>query len=247
MDWLKKATELKARNQAFVVASITEIKGSTPREVGSQMLIEASGSFCGTIGGGNLEKLVIEKAQDLLNTKVSQKVQYPLSSKAEQCCGGWVEIFFSVHSSLTPLYVFGAGHVGQAVVRVLKDSPFQIHLVDARVEWLSQISDSSVVIHTNYDSLHIRENSYVAIMTHSHDLDFEILKKAIQAGPKYLGLIGSETKWQRFSERLMKENFTKAQIESVWCPFGLPIGGKSPTEVAVSLAAQILQMHHEAI
>ena len=247
MDLLVKAADLKNRNQAFVIASITEIKGSTPREVGSQMLIEASGQFIGTIGGGNLEKLVIEKAQELLKTNVSQKVQYPLSSKAEQCCGGWVEVFFSVYTKKTPLYIFGAGHVGQAIVRVLKDSPFQLHVVDSRPEWLSQIQDPSIVQISDVDSVVVSSNSYVAIMTHSHDLDYAILQKCLHQKPKYLGLIGSETKWQRFSERLSKENYSKAQIESVWCPMGISIGGKSPTEVAVSLAAQILQMHHEHV
>jgi len=150
------------------------------------------------------------------------------------------------------LLLFGAGHVAQALCQVLEGTPFTVELVDERQEWLEREGlPASVHRHEEAGedfiaSAHFDpERTYVAIMTHQHDLDQALVAALIDKPVRYLGLIGSKAKWHRFQARLEQRGFTRTQLDRVKCPIGLPIGGKSPREVAISVAAELLQRYHQ--
>jgi xanthine dehydrogenase accessory factor len=253
-NWISKLEDLRKEGRPFVSITVTQCTGSTPREPGAKMLVLGDGSFLGTIGGGHLEQLAIEDALKLLDAPLSKTVRYPLGAKTGQCCGGTVDLFFEVLNNGPKLYLFGAGHVGQAICRTLSGTPFTVHLIDEREEWVnSREIPQDVVRHkgewedfvdqAQWDA----ERTYAAIMTFRHDMDFMILEEILkkQRPFRYLGLIGSLGKRARFEQRLLARSFDPQRLTCFQCPIGISIGGKAPQEVAISFAADLLRIHYE--
>lgn len=249
-DWISVLQNLKQKAQPVALVTIIKTLGSTPRDVGTKLLV-TDAEFFGTIGGGQLEDLVIEKAREVLKTQQApERVPFPLCLKANQCCGGFVEVLIETFNTGPQLLIFGAGHVAQAIAKTLEATPFQVHMVDGRNEWLEK-AGSSVIKHKDSGQEFIDqyaswnpEKTYSVVMTYDHDLDQELIEKLLSKKMKYLGLIGSHTKWQRFQKRFLEKGLTPESFSKVHCPVGLPIGGKTPQEVAISFAAEIIQLHH---
>jgi xanthine dehydrogenase accessory factor len=252
-DWISALQELKKTSEPAALVTIIKAKGSTPRDIGTKILVTEK-EFYGTIGGGQLEELVIQQAREVLRTRQApERIPFPLCLKANQCCGGFVEVFVETINTGPQLLIFGAGHVGQAIAKTLEGSPFQVHMIDPRTEWLTK-TPSSVTQHEckGFDFIESfpqwsSEKTYAVVMTYDHDLDQALIEKLTSQKTKYLGLIGSKTKWQRFQKRLLENGLTAETLEKVRCPIGLPIGGKTPAEVAISFAAEIVQIQNEVL
>ncbi len=249
--WAHKLEELEKEGQAVAIVTVVSVSGSTPCALGAKMLVLADGRFFGTVGGGHLERLALDDARACIQAGEPKRFRYPLGAKAGQCCGGVVETFVELGGIGPSLYLFGAGHVGQAVARTLAGTPFQVHVIDEREEWMADgILPAQARRHACPWDEFVREATwdpssvYVAVMTHRHDTDQEIIGALLDKPTRYLGLIGSRTKWARFKERLSARGATEEQLARVHCPIGLDIGGKAPQEVAVSIAAEVLKVHH---
>ena len=246
-DWVGQVEKLKKQSKPLSLVTVAAVEGSAPREVGAKMMVLEDGTFFGTIGGGNLELLVIEEAKKLLSEGRSEKVRFPLGAKTGQCCGGIVEILFESLNTGPKLYVFGAGHVGQAIARTLTGSAFTVHVIDEREEWITQLPNDVIphlidpeifISQTQFDP----KKSYCVILTHRHDLDETLLNLLLKREVHYLGLIGSESKWQRFQQRLLAKGVTQEKLDFVKCPIGIGNFGKAPSEIAISFGAELLQL-----
>lgn len=252
-NWILKLEELRTEGKPVAVVTVTQCSGSTPRETGAKMLVLPNGEFFGTIGGGHLEQLAIEDAKKSFVNKISQVIKYPLGAKTGQCCGGVVELLFEVINSGPRLYLFGAGHVGQAVCRTLIGTPFVVHVIDERAEWIESPALPKEVIrhHAQWDEVLAEadwdsQNNYAAVMTHRHDMDQDIIAALIKRPTRYIGLIGSRAKWERFKQRLTARGVLASDLEKVRCPIGIALGGgKAPQEIAVSVAAELIRIHYE--
>ncbi len=250
-DWIGQIDQLKRRSRPVVLVTVAGVEGSAPREIGAKILVLKDGTFFGTIGGGNLERLAIEEAQKLIDSGNSTKIRFPLGAKTGQCCGGVVELLFESLNTGPQLYIFGAGHVGQALSRALNDSAFTVHVIDERQEWISQLP-SGVIGHCLDPEIFISQNqfspthSYFVIMTHQHDLDETLVRLLLNQPHVYLGLIGSEAKWTRFQQRLSARGIAEEQTKKVKCPVGIKNFGKSPSEIAISIGAEILMLHYKS-
>ncbi len=247
-DWISKLEAFKDENQPFVMVTVVSSKGSTPRKPGTRMLIKKDLQFWGTIGGGKLELLVLTDAQKCIQTGESQLISYNLCEKTGQCCGGVVEVFMEVFNTQIDFYIFGAGHVGQSLAQVMDGTEFRVHLVDDRKKWIEsdQLPESvnkyactwtDFVEKTKWN----KEKSCVLIATPSHETDLEIVAYMLHQPHLYLGLIGSRSKWIKFQQKLINKGFVSEQLKSVRCPVGLDIGGNSPREIAISVAAELLK------
>ena len=250
-DWISKLTELKDQGLSFVIATIVNFKGSTPRESGTKMIIMPDKRIFGTIGGGQLEKRVIDDAVSCFENRKSRLIHYPLTIENDQLCGGEVDVYFEVERIGPHLYLFGAGHVGQALCQALDGTPFTVHLVDDREEWVFSESLPKRVIpkHMKWNEFINNakwdpDKTYIAIMTPGHHLDQDVLQNTIGKPHKYLGLMGSPQKWKEIQSNLVNEGISKTELEKVKCPIGLPIGGKSPKEIAVSIASELIKTHY---
>jgi len=251
MDWLAHLQEAHNKNQSCALVTLIGLAGSAPREVGAKMLIFTDGRIQGTVGGGQFEHQIIREAQKHL-TQISSPTavftqDYPLSVKTQQCCGGTVQVLFEIFPAQNSLYIFGAGHVGQALCEVMSGLSFHMHLVDEREEWIySEKVPASIhkIHHRPMEFAKSREwksSDSIVVLTHSHDLDFELVDFFCVQSIKFLGLIGSETKWTQMRKKLQNQNRTPEQIEKIRCPIGLKIGGKNPKEVAISIAGELIQ------
>lgn len=256
-DWISKLDELRRASTPVVSVTVTGGTGSTPRDAGAKMLVledgGTGGNFFGTIGGGHLEMLAIEDARKLLAAGVSKAVRYPLGAKTGQCCGGVVDLFFEVLNTGPDLYLFGAGHVGQAIARTLQGTPFTVHLIDERPEWVNPpVALPGVVAHEcEWDEFVSsarwdKKKTYVSVMTFRHDLDEKIIEDLLrnERSARYIGLIGSSAKWEKFKQRLTQRGLPVDRLARVISPIGLRTGGKAPQEVAISVAAELLGIHY---
>jgi xanthine dehydrogenase accessory factor len=237
------------------LVTITKCLGSTPCTVGSRMIVTKEKDIFGTIGGGKLEFLAIDKAIKAIEENRIIELTYTLGPEFEQCCGGKVELIIEPMNQSPELFLFGAGHIGVEICQLLKDTPFQVNLIDSRDGWLSNLELEDYVTKCTVnlndfksfkDVVDWGNNCYVLVMTHDHKIDFDIIAMALQNDTKFLGLIGSKTKKVRFNNMLVNELFIKEGMANVVCPIGLEIGGNSPKEIAISVVAQLLKVHYNS-
>lgn len=261
--WFDALHQCQQQGVSYVLVTLLATAGSTPRDGGSKMLVCDDSTF-DTIGGGNLEYIVTQRARELLvaaclsthqnSGKNLQKVEhYPLSSKLAQCCGGATNVLFEVFvGHCQHLAVYGAGHVAQTLIPILAQLPLQIHWIDERQAMFEQALKHSklptnvkcIVSDDAVDGLkHLPEQSWVLIMTHNHQLDYELVSAALKRPDcAYVGMIGSATKARRFCTKLAHHGVNPKAIERLISPAGLlAVPGKEPINVAVSIAAQIMQ------
>lgn len=260
MDWLEALQHLRSSGLPGVLATVSEVRGHSPREAGAKMLVGASETW-GTIGGGNLEATVIDRAREMMaaGVSVTENVEFSLNEHAvtqhgRQCCGGKVRVLLEPFLSLPTVAVFGVGHVGYELGRVLSRLPMRLFLVDSRAEQLlpERLADvtsgaaSVQTVHTPVPDSFLGElpaGSHVFIMSHDHSEDFLLCDAALRRGDLgSVGLIGSKAKWSRFRQKLGAEGYAEAEIDRIQCPIGLPeVTGKAPAVIAVSVAADLLR------
>jgi xanthine dehydrogenase accessory factor len=245
--WLDALAAAERDNQPAVLVTVLAVKGSAPREAGAKMVVSADG-LAGTIGGGNLEYQCEAAARSLLACGADNPSirDFPLGPALGQCCGGHVSVLFEVlRPPALHIGLFGAGHVGRALIKLLADLPCRVTWIDPRPEALpANLPPNVFPVRTAQPELAIAAlptGSLVLVMTHDHQLDLEIVSAALQRpGLRWVGLIGSATKRARFVSRLARRGIA---AENLICPIGLPgIEGKQPAVVALSVAAQILSL-----
>lgn len=256
-SWSEAVSSLKIKGEAFVLLTIIGVHGSAPRNSGTKMVVSTNSTY-DTIGGGHLEFKSIAIAQQLLaDEDKNQHIEhFSLGASLGQCCGGDCSVLFeSFAACKTQIMLFGAGHVGKALTTILAELPCQLKWVDNRreqfpVEMLANAPANieCIVSDNPVDEIaSMPVGSFFIIMTHNHQLDFELCQALLKRGDfAYAGLIGSETKWKRFQHRLKHREFSKQAIEQLTCPIGLSaVPGKRPMEVAVSIAAEIIGLYQK--
>ena len=251
-NWIEKAYELRQRERPFVLVTLIESIGSSPRKVGARMIVLSESECHGTVGGGQGEKLAIEQAMICLREqRASELVDFDLTEKTGQVCGGRVRFLLECWQQSPNVYLFGAGHVGQALAQVLEQTPLRMAVSDARARWLEDPGLGSHVRRMTGDPVELARGirwgaeDSVVIMTHDHALDYELVRTILPCQPGFLGLIGSRGKRANFEKRLLDEGIEPQLIARVLtCPVGLVRAGDSPREIAISLAAQLLAVHY---
>jgi xanthine dehydrogenase accessory factor len=250
-DWFEVVSQLKKQGEGFVLITILGVLGSAPRDSGTKMVVSTDDLF-GTIGGGHLEFKSIAIAHKLLSQqKESQHIEhFSLGASLGQCCGGSTSVLFECFAACqTQIMLFGAGHVGKALTTILADLPCQVKWVDSRHEQFPGHSASNITMITSESPVDeiakMPPGSYYLVMTHNHQLDFELCQALLKRDDfAFAGLIGSQTKWKRFQQRLGHRDFAAQQINQLTCPVGnSSVPGKRPMEVAVSIAAQLIALY----
>lgn len=264
MDAVRRIAEgWLAAGRAAVLVQVSEARGSVPREAGTRMLVAAD-ALSGTIGGGHLEWQAIARAREMLTGNAPrQSIHYPLGPSLGQCCGGAVTLSFerlqATHLTEWPreparfhLQLYGAGHVGREIARLLATLPVQVDWIDERDDafpaavhegpWPEHIRALAVDA-VEGEVRHAPSGAFYLVLTHQHELDLRITEAILRRNDfAFLGLIGSKTKKQRFIHRLEERGVPHAAIDRMVCPIGLPgIAGKEPEVIAVAVVAQLLR------
>jgi xanthine dehydrogenase accessory factor len=251
-------------HEKAILITVQATQGSVPREKGAWMAV-FNNTMIGTIGGGHLEFQALTEARRRLSGGTGETLlRYALGPALGQCCGGQMQLGLEpvtaadiaalrlrLAPALAPVALFGAGHVGHALVRVFGNLPLAVSWIDSRDEVFPAELPRNVSCEYS-DPVHAAVNgllpgSCVLVMSFSHAEDLEVVAACLtrqrqQADLPYMGLIGSQTKWATFRHRLQARGFTTHELAQVTCPIGVAgIAGKQPEVIAIAVAAQILQ------
>jgi xanthine dehydrogenase accessory factor len=261
MEWVKAVAELRRTRRPGVLVTLASVRGHSPREAGAKMVVGPERVW-GTVGGGNLEAVAVDRARELLGTAAGEPemLTLALSDKAPyqhgvQCCGGEVTMLLEPLPVVPAVAVFGVGHVGLELARILARHDLELHLVDTRPEQLTAdrlavLDDAVAVVHVHQVPVlpelvlgELPPGTHVLVMTHDHAEDAALCDAALRT-PHLgsIGLIGSSAKWARFQRRLADEGgHSPKTIARITTPIGLgSLSGKDPATVAVSVAAALL-------
>lgn len=267
MDWVDEVRRLRDERTPAVLVTLAMVRGHAPRNGGAKMVVSPAGLF-GTVGGGNLEQTAIGRAREMLASAALEPelLTLTLSDKSVteygvQCCGGEVTLLLEPIRVVPAVAVFGLGHVGLELARILSRQPLQLHLIDSRAEMLAEerigspgssglFTDAVARIELHRSPvpesalMALPPDAHVLIMTHDHVEDLAILEAALGLpGLGSIGLIGSKSKWARFRKQLTESGHSAEALERVTTPIGIPeLAGKDPATIAVSVAARILQL-----
>jgi xanthine dehydrogenase accessory factor len=261
MRWLQAVEKLRDERRAGVLVTLMSVRGHAPREAGAKMVVAAEATW-DSIGGGNTEATAVARARELLASHDPTPVTFTvdLSDKAPgehgvQCCGGEVSLLLEPLAVRPAVAVFGVGHVGLELARILARHDLDLHLVDSRTaqlgaEVLAPLADADARVHVHHEAVlpelvlaELPAGCQVLVMTHDHAEDLAILDAALrtsQLGP--VGLIGSSAKWSRFRSTLLADGHDAGAVDRIVTPIGLSsLAGKDPATIAVSVAAALLQ------
>lgn len=245
-----RLAELTREGRRFVVATVVDAAGSSPQKPGAKLALLDDGALLGTIGGGAIEKQILDAARALLetpNAPASRLLETHLTRDLGMCCGGRMSVFLERHDPAAQLFLFGAGHVNRALAALAAEVGFEVTVVDEREEWLTEqrfprasrlLEDPKLAAR----SMTIGARDLVAVATHDHALDEDVLVALGARELAFAGVIGSRRKALRFRERLAQRGVPQDFIERLQCPMGLEIGAQSPEEIAVSVAGELIRV-----
>ncbi len=249
-DLYQRLSQLEEEGRRGVLITLTGVTGSSPRHLGSKMLVMPDGSIHGTIGGGKLEAQSIAIAVKAMeNERYEQgpfKETFQLIEEEEMLCGGQAELLFEPVGDSAQLVIFGAGHIGHALAPMAKQAGFRVTVVDNRVEFANRdrfpLADE--ILAGEYEEMMqgvvFSGNTYVVIVTHGHKHDETVLEYCIQQPHKYIGMIGSVNKTRTILRHLREKGIDSTFLEHVYSPVGLNIGAETPFEIAVSILSEII-------
>ena len=260
--WLDAVVRLRTTREPAVLVTLASVRGHAPRRAGAKMVVSATGAW-GSIGGGNVEALAIERAHaqlanppaepELMTCELSERAP---SEHGAQCCGGKVTVLLEPLRPVPAVAIFGTGHVGLELARILARHDLELHLIDTRPEMLAEerlqvLSDAQAAISVHRIPLlpetviaELPPGCHVLIMTHDHAEDLALCDVALKRTDLgSIGLIGSRGKWARFRRRLGQESGHDVEsFARIKTPIGLAeIKGSEPATIAVSVAADLLR------
>jgi len=260
MDWLKAAQQLRDEGQPGVLVTVAEVRGHAPREAGAKMVVSRDRTW-GSVGGGNLEATAVARAREMIESGTAEPEMsearlspHARNEHGRQCCGGAVRLLLEPLPVRPVVALFGLGHVGYELARILSRLPVRLLLVDSRPEQLDRVrladvSDGAadVSIHPTLLGEQVLERlppgAHAVIMTHDHAEDYALCDAALRLPQPLggIGLIGSSAKWTRFQAQLAAAGHRPETIARITCPIGQPgITGKDPAVIAVAVAAALL-------
>lgn len=242
----EKIPEIIKSGKQAALCIITNTKGSTPRKIGSKMIVYTNKTIEGTIGGGDIEHYIINKAQEIIAEGKPVLLSHKLHADFKMACGGAVDIYVEPLVSKHKLYIFGAGHIGKILANFAKITDFDVTVIDER----EGIFDSWETENYNLINKNFREafkniffdkKSYICAISHTHSYDKEIIAYCGKQEFAYLGMLGSSRKVNKITKEFLDNNtLTKSEIDKIDMPMGIPISCETPEEIAVSIIAKLI-------
>lgn len=261
IELFSKITELRAQGKDCVLVTVTEKEGQGPADVGKKMLVTEGNVAWGTVGGGAIEFYARNKCAEILVNRQSFTERYVLCERdiyvdngevqLPMACGGKVTLFYEFVGPKQYVYIFGAGHCGATLAKVLKPLNFFVTIIDERKEVLDALDDSADIKvnegFVEYIEKHgIPNNRFVVVCTPSHTNDYNVLDAILRLNikPKYFGMLCSKKKVGDYLERSYEAHGKDIDLSNFYSPIGLVTGGDSPEEVAISIAGEILSVFY---
>lgn len=240
---------LKNTGDFAALAIIVRTDGSTPRRVGTKMLILKDGKTIGTMGGGDLEKRVIEEAVAVIKQGQPRITSFTLDiekGKLDMMCGGKLDVYIEPIFPDEKLIIFGAGHITRSLASLMKKAGFKVSVVEDSPDLLQKDKFPEIedLVLTDMEQfardLPSDPWTYIVLLSRGFSKDKAILTQLIQKDFKYIGMIGSMTKIMAMKEDLQKQGIPIEAFTKLQAPIGLDIGGETPEEIAISIAAEMI-------
>ncbi len=265
MDWLSAVQQLRRDGAPGVLVTVTAVRGHAPRDPGAKMVVSRDGTW-GSVGGGNLEETAVRRAREMLDTGVAgpelseaRLNEHARNEHGRQCCGGVVTLLLEPLPVRPAGAIFGIGHVGYELARILSRLEVQLHLIDSRADQLEPLRLADITEGVAEVTAHqaligefvlerLPRGTQVVIMTHDHAEDFALCDAALRLTDAdrerlgSIGLIGSRAKWARFRRNLAAQGHNAVALDRITCPIGLPsIASKDPAAIAIGVAAVLAE------
>jgi xanthine dehydrogenase accessory factor len=236
----------RTERRRFVLATVTESRGFTPRKPGAHMLIAAGGECVGTVGGGAIEHEVLQVAAGLLERGGTARVSRHLTQELGMCCGGAMTVFLECVECAPRLYVFGAGYIAKPLAAIAVGCGFEVTVADARTAWASceRFPTSTLCVRPPDEAVHelaLDAADYAVVVTHDHAIDQRVVEALLARPLRFVGMVGSLAKQRKFALRLKARGFPPAAIARLRTPLGAAIGAQTPEEIAVSVMAHLIE------
>ncbi len=269
LDVVRALEKCLNENTACVVVTVIDAAGSTPAKVGFKMIADSAGIIAGTVGGGGLEHYALGKCRELigtnekfftgvfnLNGSLKRKTKNSTGSKdinikINSLCGGEVKLFFELYQRNKTIHIFGAGHVSRCLIKYASDLKYFVNVYDSRSEMLSEIPETAYINKQQCDLtklpglkenvFNIKEEDFIVIVTHNHLNDLNVLEYLYKnfTNIRYVGMIGSAKKVKEGTEYLKGRLKTEINLTNLYAPIGINLGGETPSEIALSIMAEI--------
>ena len=249
---LRELTAALDNGRAVALATVVQTQRSVPRRAGTKMLVFGDGRTVGTVGGGAMEAAVIGEALDSLSTGANRLLEYDLLNPAEGdpgICGGEVKVYLEPYMPPHTVYVIGCGHVGRSVVDLAHWLGYRTIAVDDREELVSKeaLPSADIRFHGSVEQAiteyPIAEDSSVVVVTRSPDLDAASLPHLVDSPARYVGVMGSRTRWRATSERLIREGIAPEALDRIYAPIGIEVGAETLEEIAVSILSEVIKVN----
>ena len=261
LDFYSKVAELRSQGKDMVIVTVTEKQGMGPADVGKKMVVTEDNQAFGTVGGGAIEYYAREKCKEVIQRRESFTEKYCLFDrevkvddgevKLNMACGGHVTLFYEFVGPKQYVYIFGAGHCGTALAKILRPLNFFITIIDERKSVIDALDDSAnIKVNEGFveyiDKHGLPDNRYIIVCTPSHTNDYNVLNKVLELGikPKYFGMLCSKKKVKDYLARAFETFGDNIDLTNFYSPIGLQTGGDSPEEVAISIAGEILAVFY---
>jgi xanthine dehydrogenase accessory factor len=248
-DIYEEIRKEKISGETAALATVVAAKGSTPRSIGTKMLVKSDGAIIGSIGGGCLEAEVWQSAMNVIKAQEPKLLEYDLTGREETpeglICGGIMQVFIEPVIPEPVLYILGAGNIGFTVAKIARMVGFHIIVIDDRPAYANAErfpEAEKFIIEDPADALPklgINKVSYLVIACRGHLDDQRALAQSLKTPAVYIGMIGSKKKTRTVFNNLRKEGFKEDDLKRVHAPVGLPIAAETPEEIAISIMAEI--------
>jgi xanthine dehydrogenase accessory factor len=244
---LAAAADACRTGRRAALTTVIAVGGSAPRASGARMLVYVDGSSLGTIGGGELERRVVEVAVEAIAAGRPVRFLAHLTRDLGMCCGGEVEVYVEPLQVHEPLVIFGAGHVAQATAPVLCALDFDVTVVDDRDDFATPERFPGCAVHVGDPLAHASRitgstQAYWLIVTHDHRLDQDLVEVLLPKPCAWLGMIGSRAKVAKFLIRLRAAGMDPVLFRKLCAPVGLDLGAETPAEIGVAIAAELVRV-----
>ncbi len=253
---LRRAAELADAGQPFALCTVIAARGSVPGKVGAKMIVEKDGTPFGTVGGAGLEEKTKAFAREAIAKKKSSTHKFDLAyfrpGALDSLCGGSVEVLVEYMGAVPHVLICGGGHVGLEVARLLDQLEYVYSVVDDRAEYTARERFTNAhglfeaMPETFFPTADLSLYSHIIILGYSHRVDTDILHHCCQRFGGYIGVISSKLKRKEMFARVKQKGVTDAELARVQAPLGIPIGGETPAEIAVSIVGGIIA-HHKGV
>ncbi len=247
----EKVLDLIRAGKRGAVVTIISTEGSTPRKTGAKMLVSEDLELFGTVGGGCVEAEIIAAARTCMKSQKLVVKDFDLTrinrDENDMLCGGRLRVMIEPITGDDQLLIFGGGHVALALYQICRLLDFRVTITDDRAQFANKqrFPEADQVFAAPYDqqfqSLSITPNTFIVIVTRAHADDEICLRHALKSPAWYIGLLGSRSKFAQLKKRLIDAGVPRTQLKRIHCPIGLDIGAVTPEEIAVSIAAEIIQ------